>query len=34
MVFGVLLVFPALIVADGGNQFAINPLSCQTLTQI
>lgn len=34
MKFGVLLVFPVLIVADGGNKFAINLLSCQTLNII
>lgn len=32
--FEVLLVFPVLIGADGGNQFAINLLSCQTLNII
>lgn len=32
--FGVLLVFPVLIVADGGNKFDINLLSCQTLNII
>lgn len=34
MTFGVLLVFPELIVADGGSKFPINLLSCQTLNII
>lgn len=34
MTFGVLLVFPVLIVADSGKKFAINLLSLQTFNII